>query len=228
MCGLNFSSWMEKVISCFRRRPEAVTRLICFPWAGGGSIHYARWGNVLNSSVEGNPPCRTTGFQHVCSQSSTKGSCLCIEASFLSWRQINTDAVFIFQSEIRAKAPKRSELSDEQFLRWLTSIGGTPPELLANPEVLKLFLPALKADLHVVENYRWTKPDAPFLACPVTCFDGKEDVPHDLQAWRSITSGDFTIRMFDGSHFYLKDAGNEKILLDHITKALETAEMDYL
>ncbi|XP_015252318.1 PREDICTED: S-acyl fatty acid synthase thioesterase, medium chain [Cyprinodon variegatus] len=192
---------MEKVISCFRRRPEAVTRLICFPWAGGGSIHYARWGNVLNSSVE---------------------------ASFLSWRQINTDAVFIFQSEIRAKAPKRSELSDEQFLRWLTSIGGTPPELLANPEVLKLFLPALKADLHVVENYRWTKPDAPFLACPVTCFDGKEDVPHDLQAWRSITSGDFTIRMFDGSHFYLKDAGNEKILLDHITKALETAEMDYL
>lgn len=41
---------MEKVISCFRTRPEAV---ICFPWAGGGSIHYARWGNVLSSSVEG-------------------------------------------------------------------------------------------------------------------------------------------------------------------------------
>ena len=59
-----------------------------------------------------------------------------------------------FQSETRLKAPKRSDLSDEDFLRWLTSIGGTPPELLANPEVLKLFLPALKADLHVVENYR--------------------------------------------------------------------------
>lgn len=49
-------SWwveMEKVISCFKKRPEAVTRLICFPWAGGGSIHYARWGNVLSSSIEG-------------------------------------------------------------------------------------------------------------------------------------------------------------------------------
>lgn len=47
-------------------------------------------------------------------------------------------------------------------------------------------------------------------------------------AWKSITSGDFTIRMLDGSHFYLKDAGNEKVLLDFITKHLETSEMDYL
>lgn len=47
---------MERVISCFQRRPDALSRLICFPWAGGGSIHYARWGNLLSSSVEGNPP----------------------------------------------------------------------------------------------------------------------------------------------------------------------------
>ena len=44
---------MEKVINCFKRSPDAVARLICFPWAGGGSIHYARWGNVLSSSIEG-------------------------------------------------------------------------------------------------------------------------------------------------------------------------------
>lgn len=44
---------MEKVINCFKKRPDAVTRLICFPWAGGGSIHYARWGSVLSNSIEG-------------------------------------------------------------------------------------------------------------------------------------------------------------------------------
>ncbi|XP_008284026.1 S-acyl fatty acid synthase thioesterase, medium chain-like [Stegastes partitus] len=47
---------MEKVISCFQKRPDAVSRLICFPWAGGGSIHYARWGNILSSSTEGYRP----------------------------------------------------------------------------------------------------------------------------------------------------------------------------
>ncbi|XP_015829547.1 S-acyl fatty acid synthase thioesterase, medium chain isoform X2 [Nothobranchius furzeri] len=132
------------------------------------------------------------------------------------------------RSAIRIKAPKRSDQSDGDFLRWLTSIGGTPPELLENPEVLKLFLPALKADLHVVENFSYGKPDVPILSCPLTCFDGREDVPHDLQAWRDVTSGEFTVRMFDGSHFYLKDPENEKILLDFIRKSLEASEMDYL
>ncbi|CAF89691.1 unnamed protein product [Tetraodon nigroviridis] len=146
----------------------------------------------------------------------------------------NLEAAHIFlsgasapYSQTRLAAPKRSHLPDEDFLEWLTLIGGTPPELLANPEVLKLFLPALKADLQVVENYSCSPPGRPLLSCPVTCFDGKDDVAHDLQAWRSITSGDFSIRMLPGSHFYLKDSANEELLLDYITKQLETAEMDY-
>lgn len=47
-------------------------------------------------------------------------------------------------------------------------------------------------------------------------------------AWKDITTGDFTVKMFDGSHFYLKDSGNEKMILDYVTKQLETSEMDYL
>lgn len=54
------------MINCFKRRPDAVTRLICFPWAGGGSIHYARWGNVLSSSIEGNLEDVKFFASHVC------------------------------------------------------------------------------------------------------------------------------------------------------------------
>ncbi|XP_027890903.1 S-acyl fatty acid synthase thioesterase, medium chain [Xiphophorus couchianus] len=254
---------MEKVISCFRWRPEAVTRLICFPWAGGGSIHYARWGTVLNSSVEVfavKLPGRENrarepffdNMQQIVDEVISALLPLLKEKPFAMFghsfgaltsfavaedlkKVHNLEPVHMFlsgasapHSETRLKAPKRSELSDGEFLRWLASVGGTPPELLANPDVVRLFLPALKADLRVAENYRFSEPDGPVLSCPVTCFDGKEDVPHDLQAWRKVTSGDFTVRMFDGSHFYLKDAGNEKILLGFIINTLEAAEMHYL
>lgn len=49
-----------------------------------------------------------------------------------------------------------------------------------------------------------------------------------VSAFRAMTSGEFTVKMLPGSHFYLKDAANEKVMLDYITKHLETAEMDYL
>lgn len=253
---------MDKVTSCFKRRPEAVVRLLCFPWAGGGSIHYARWGNVLSSSIEVfavKLPGRETRAKESFFQNMQQiveevisvllpvlkekpfalfGHSFGAFTSFAVAKALkklhNIEPVHIFlsgasapYSEMRINAPKRSELSDEDFLRWMTSIGGTPPELLSNPEVMKLFLPALKADLCVVENYRCNKPEKPFLSCPITCFDGKDDIPHDLQAWKEATSGEFTVKMFDGSHFYLKDSANEKILLDYITKQLETSEMDY-
>ncbi|XP_053189927.1 S-acyl fatty acid synthase thioesterase, medium chain isoform X1 [Scomber japonicus] len=254
---------MEKVINCFKRQPDAVARLICFPWAGGGSIHYARWGNVLSSSIEVfavKLPGRESRAKEPFFQNMQQivdevvgvllpllkekpfalfghsfGAFTSFAVADALKKVHNLEPVHVFlsgasapYSEMRLKAPKRGALTDDDFLKWMTSIGGTPPELLANPEVLKLFLPALKADLHVVESYVCNKPDIPFLSCPVTCMDGKDDVPHDLQAWKEITTGDFTVRMLDGSHFYLKDSGNEKIILNYVTKHLETAEMDYL
>ncbi|XP_058474368.1 S-acyl fatty acid synthase thioesterase, medium chain isoform X2 [Solea solea] len=253
---------MEKVINCFRKSPDAVARLICFPWAGGGSIHYARWGNVISSSVEVfavKLPGREARAKEPFFQNMQQivdeviGALLPLLkekpfalfghsfGAFTSFavadalkRLHNLEPVHIFlsgasapYSETRIKTPKRSDLTDDDFLKWLISVGGTPPELLANPEVLNLFLPALKADLHIVENYKCDKLENPFLSCPVTCFDGKDDIPHDLQAWKDMTSGDFTVRILDGAHFYLKEAGNEKLILDYVTNHLEASQMDY-
>uniref|UniRef100_A0A3P9AID7 oleoyl-[acyl-carrier-protein] hydrolase n=1 Tax=Esox lucius TaxID=8010 RepID=A0A3P9AID7_ESOLU len=272
---------MDQVINCFHKRPEAVARLICFPWAGGGSIHYARWGKILSAievfavklpgretrakehffqsmeqivdevisvllPVLKEKPFalfghrnRYTSDQATFFQSSTVQFCFGAMASFALAHTLKRvhklEPIHMFlsgasapYSEMRIQAPTRSNLSDEEFLQWMTRIGGTPPELLANSEVMKLFLPVLKADLCVVENYRCNRPVTPLLSCPVTCFDGKQDMPHDLEAWKDISSGDFTVQMLPGGHFYLKDASNEEIILDCITKYLETAEMDYL
>ncbi|KAA0710184.1 S-acyl fatty acid synthase thioesterase, medium chain [Triplophysa tibetana] len=254
---------MDKVINCFNKCPDASIRLICFPWAGGGSMHYARWANTLNSSIEvysvrypGREGRAKEPFfrdmQEILDElisvllpqlkvkpfalfGHSFGAMVCFSFADHLKKVFNLEPIHIFlsgasapYSEARLQTPNRSNISDQEFLSWLISIGGTPPEVLANAELVKLFLPALKADICVAENYRCSRPSTPFLSCPVSCFDGQEDTPHDLQDWKIMTSGDFTVQMLPGSHFYLKDKANEQIILDHIKKHLETAEMDYL
>uniref|UniRef100_A0A8I5T3V8 S-acyl fatty acid synthase thioesterase, medium chain n=1 Tax=Pongo abelii TaxID=9601 RepID=A0A8I5T3V8_PONAB len=42
----------EDIFNCLYKNPEATFKLICFPWLGGGSIHFARWGQDTHDSLE--------------------------------------------------------------------------------------------------------------------------------------------------------------------------------
>uniref|UniRef100_A0A2K6ET39 oleoyl-[acyl-carrier-protein] hydrolase n=1 Tax=Propithecus coquereli TaxID=379532 RepID=A0A2K6ET39_PROCO len=46
-CTLN-----EKVLNCLYQNPDAIFKLICFPWAGGGSMYFAKWGQRIHESLE--------------------------------------------------------------------------------------------------------------------------------------------------------------------------------
>ncbi|CAJ0964423.1 unnamed protein product [Ranitomeya imitator] len=225
---------MDKLVNCFYKRPNAVTRLICFPWAGGGSLFYAQWGRLLDESIEVfsiRLPGRESRFSEPFVQSMDQivdeiitvllpqlreksffffghsfGSFTSFATAVRLKEQCGLEPVHLFVSgasaphrrsvfssdalvrgrgdvsKSRNLTTKRSELSDEEFLKWMSTTGGTPAEILENKEAMQLFLPPLKADLRVVENFVYNKPTSPALSCGLTCFDGTEDIPHDLTA----------------------------------------------
>lgn len=106
-------------------------------------------------------------------------------------------------------------LSDDDFVAEMTRrYGGIPPEVLAEPELLALLLPSVRADIRALETWRPECP--PPLAVPVTALGGEADalVPREhLEAWRASTSSDFRIRQFPGGHFYL-DGAREQVVAE--------------
>ena len=106
--------------------------------------------------------------------------------------------------------PPIHQLPDDEFLKAVESLNGIPPRALANPELMALALPTLRADFTIYETYAYR--DGPPLECPISAFGGNDDGrvrPTALEAWSQQTTGRFELRMFRGDHFFLKSASEE-------------------
>ncbi|XP_010291333.1 PREDICTED: S-acyl fatty acid synthase thioesterase, medium chain, partial [Phaethon lepturus] len=114
------------------------------------------------------------------------------------------------------------EKRDEEFLKYIEVLGGTPPEFLQNEDIKKQLLLVFKEDFRVFQTFSFEKAEnyIPF-TCDITCFNGSEDDSHDLEGWHNITSGDTSFYNLPGGHFYLLERSNEIFLTKHITKCIE-------
>lgn len=84
----------------------------------------------------------------------------------------------------------------------LAQLGGTPREVLDNPELLAMIVPLLRADFAVNEKYRPTERSP--LDLPITAFGATADPRAALptvEAWRVQTSREFVLHKLPGGHF---------------------------
>jgi medium-chain acyl-[acyl-carrier-protein] hydrolase len=110
-------------------------------------------------------------------------------------------------------------LSDSEFLELLWAYNGTPEEALANPELMELMLPVIRADFSVSQSYVYT-PEPP-LDCAITAFGGLHDETisrANLEEWREHTRDRFLVRMLPGNHFFLNT--ERALLLSAISREL--------
>jgi medium-chain acyl-[acyl-carrier-protein] hydrolase len=84
---------------------------------------------------------------------------------------------------------------------------GIPRPILDEPELLELLIPALRADMTMIEGYAYSQ-GAP-LGCPITVYSGEEDseaLPGEMRTWRQHTASRFEERVFPGNHFFIQSA----------------------
>ncbi|GGS14588.1 hypothetical protein GCM10010252_62580 [Streptomyces aureoverticillatus] len=114
-----------------------------------------------------------------------------------------------------------SAMDDATLRGALDTMGGTDPEVLADPELWHLVEPAIRADLTLSDSY--THRPAPPLSCPLIAYGSKEDIDLDresLDAWRAYTTGPFAARIFPGDHFYFR-RWPEGFVMDLINRLYE-------
>jgi medium-chain acyl-[acyl-carrier-protein] hydrolase len=140
------------------------------------------------------------------------GALIAFELLRLLRRRQGPSPIHLFVSGFRSpEFPRRRrsihQLPDAEFLEELRCYGGTPEQIFAHQELLRLLLPALRADFALHETYRYY-PEPP-LACPISVFGGADDTlvnQSELLGWRAHTRAQFRVHMLPGDHFFLNTA----------------------
>ena len=97
-----------------------------------------------------------------------------------------------------------SQKNDADFLHSLAELGGIHPDAAASPELLQLMLNTLRADIGVVEYFKYS--DAGPFPCPATIFGGIDDnrvSVDDLEQWRQYFEQEVEVVVLEAAHFYL-------------------------
>ncbi|MEV7541049.1 alpha/beta fold hydrolase [Streptomyces sp. NPDC089915] len=127
--------------------------------------------------------------------------------------------VALFASGRRAPSRHREDervhqASDGRLLATIQGMSGTDAAVLADDELMRAVLPAIRGDYKAAETYRY-RP-GPLLSCPVVVLNGDSDPEvtlREAEGWTDHTDGPVSFHRYPGGHFYLNEHAAEVIAL---------------
>ncbi|MBE2276772.1 MAG: thioesterase [Rhodobacteraceae bacterium] len=99
-------------------------------------------------------------------------------------------------------------LDDSAFRSRLNDLGGTPPEVMGNDELMRLLTPMLRADFAMLNGYVYRT--MPRLPVPLHVFASQDDLEVPLETlprWFDESSHPGEMHLFPGGHFFLHEPG---------------------
>jgi len=104
-----------------------------------------------------------------------------------------------------------SKLDNIALKEELKIYDGIDQQVLQQPDLLDLFLPIIRSDFSIIENYIHSKSTIfPFDITALSGTDDKTVNNGEIVGWSKYTTGKFEHIVFPGGHFYLKN--NKKVL----------------
>jgi surfactin synthase thioesterase subunit/acyl carrier protein len=102
------------------------------------------------------------------------------------------------------RATRMSDLDDAAFIERVRAYNGTPTPVLDDVDVMRAFMPIVRSDFAIAENYR--PPRDARVAMPIVAIGGESD-PHidaaALASWADATTSAFEFVLVPGDHFHI-------------------------
>ncbi|MFI9100866.1 thioesterase II family protein [Streptomyces fildesensis] len=123
---------------------------------------------------------------------------------------------------LAAEQRPRSDDTDEQLVDWMRGKGQLPESLLADPDIMQIAVEILRADMRVMNSYRYRAGER--AQVPVQVLLGEDDSISGAaqERWRQLSDGRMHATLLPGGHFYTPEVWAR--LPDHLT-ALRSAAL---
>jgi len=197
--------------------------LFCIPYAGASATIYYKWEKYLNDDLEiypielaGRGARFTEKFYKDIAEASndiykTMLPLLNQKYAIFGHSMGGILAYDVYKKIIQDKQNahiKRqyiSKLPDNEFLEKILLLGGTTKELVYTDEFREFYLPVLKNDIKLLDDYKFIETDMK-INCPVTVLNGDREDPIDEEAkncFNKISSNKVNFCTVSGDHFFI-------------------------
>ncbi|MEU5956283.1 alpha/beta fold hydrolase [Streptomyces sp. NPDC047525] len=210
-------------------------RLVCFPHAGGTPNSFRGWAQRLPAGTGVLAVCYpgrhkrladplVHGMEDMADRISeallpyadtplaffghSMGAGIAYEVALRLEQRAGVRPLRLFVSAFRAphvRVASDAPADDSTLVEELRALGSSSMAALDHPDVLRLVLPTLRADMGLVAAYGSRPADR--VGCPLVAYAGDQDRgcgPDTMRAWSQLTAARFEQRTFAGGHFYLE------------------------
>ncbi|MBV6325610.1 thioesterase II family protein [Duganella violaceipulchra] len=166
---------------------------------------------TIAEAIERDSPLPFAFFGH------SLGALLAFEVAGYRQRRGWAAPVHLFASGCNAPQRRSPSLDlhlmeDAELIESLREYNGSPPEVLANRELMTLLLPMVRADFLLAETYAYQAREP--LDLPLSVLAGRHDehtTAAQLEGWQLESRQPCRIEWYEGDHFFLNQCREQVI-----------------